>query len=161
MDSKSSGGRYYLRLFFDLMDILAVNSHIIYKKLNPKGMGLLDFKIVLAKLLVGTYNSMYLVEKYCQQVYLFISQFYNKQEESVDTAMLEVLKTKLTLNVIHVESFCAWFLEIIQETVLSMSIPTFNYRQREHSLYLVYFLSRKLIFNIGVYFGFFFVYFNL
>ena len=78
LDSKSSGGRYYLRLFFDLMDILVVNSHIIYKKLNPKGMELLDFEIVLAKLLVGTYNSMYLVEKYCQQVYLFISQFYNK-----------------------------------------------------------------------------------
>ena len=56
---------------------------------------------------------MYLVEKYCQQVYLFISQFYNKQEESVDTALLEALKIKLTLNVIHAESFCAWFLEII------------------------------------------------
>ena len=76
LDSKSSSGRYYLRLFFDLMNILVVNSHIIYKKLNPKGMELL--KIVLVKLLVGTYNSMYLVEKYCQQLYLFISQFYNK-----------------------------------------------------------------------------------
>ena len=107
LDSKSSGGRYYLRLFFDLMDILVVNSHIIYRKLNPKGMELLDFKVVLAKSLVGTYNSMYLVEKYCQQVYLFISQFYNKREESVDTAILEVLKIKFTLNVIHVESFCA------------------------------------------------------
>ena len=70
-------------------------------------MELLDFKVVLAKSLVGTYNSMYLVEKYCQQVYLFISQFYNKQEESVDTAILEVLKTKLTLNVINHKSFCA------------------------------------------------------
>ena len=54
---KSSSGRYYLRLFFDSMDISVVNSHIIYKKLNPKGMELLDFKIVLAKSLVGTYNS--------------------------------------------------------------------------------------------------------
>ena len=105
--------------------------------------------------------AMYLIEKYCQQVYLFISQFYNKQEESVATAILEALKTKLTLNVIHVESFCAWFLEIIQETVLPISIPKCNFRQREHSLYLVYFLSLKLIFNIGLYFGLFFVYFNL
>ena len=126
-------------------------------------MELLDFRIVLAKSLVGTYNSRSqntpashdLIEKYCQQVYLFISQFYNKQEESVATAILEVLKTKLTLNVIHVESFCAWFLEIIQETILPIFIPKFNYRQREHSLHLVYFLSLKLIFNIGFYFGFF------
>ena len=57
LDSKPSGGCYYLRLFFDLMDISVVNSHIIYKELNPKGMELLDFKIVLAKSLVGTYNS--------------------------------------------------------------------------------------------------------
>ena len=131
-------------------------------------MELLDFKIVLAKSLIVHIivavevhqPAMYLVEKYCQQVYLFISQFYNKQEESVDTAIVEVLKTKLALNVLHVESFCAWFLEIILESVLPISIPKFNYRQREHSLYLVYFLSLKLIFNIGLYFGFFFVYFN-
>ena len=54
---KCSGGRYYLRLFFDSMDISVVNSLLIYKKLSPKGMELLDFKIVLAKSLVGTYNS--------------------------------------------------------------------------------------------------------
>ena len=59
LDCKSSSGRYYLRLFFDLMDISVVNSHIIYKELNPKGMELLDFKIVLAKSLVGTYSSCY------------------------------------------------------------------------------------------------------
>ena len=45
LNRNSSGGSYYLRLFFDLMDILVVNSHIIYKELNPKGMELLDFKI--------------------------------------------------------------------------------------------------------------------
>ena len=57
LDRKSSGGRYYLRFFFDLMDFSGVNSHIIYKKLNPKGMELLDFKIVLTKSLVATYHS--------------------------------------------------------------------------------------------------------
>ena len=57
LDRKSSGGRYYLRLFFDLMDISVVNSHAIYKVLYPKGMELLDFKIVLTKSLSGTYNS--------------------------------------------------------------------------------------------------------
>ena len=57
LDRKSSGGRCYLRLFFDLMDISAVNSYAIYKVLYPKKMELLDFKIVLAKSLIGTYNS--------------------------------------------------------------------------------------------------------
>ena len=57
LDRKSSGERYYLRLLFDLMDISVVNLHISYKELNPKEMKLLDFKIVLAKSLVGTYNS--------------------------------------------------------------------------------------------------------
>ena len=57
LDCNSSGGRYYLRLFFDLMDISVVNLYMIYKELNPKGMELLDFKIVLAKSLGGTYNS--------------------------------------------------------------------------------------------------------
>ena len=57
LDHKSSGGRYYLRLFFDLMDISVVNSHAIYKVLYPKGMELLDYKIALAKSLIGTYNS--------------------------------------------------------------------------------------------------------
>ena len=57
LDRKSSGGHYYLRLIFELMDISVVNSHIIYKELNPEGMELLNFKIVLAKSLVATYNS--------------------------------------------------------------------------------------------------------
>ena len=55
-DRISSSGYYYLRLFFDLMDIAVVNSHIGYKVLYPKGMELLDFKIVIAKSLIGTYN---------------------------------------------------------------------------------------------------------
>ena len=57
LDHKSSGGRYYLRLFFDLMDVSVVDSHIIYKELNPKGMELLHFKIILARSPVGTYYS--------------------------------------------------------------------------------------------------------
>ena len=57
LSHKFSGGRYYLRLFFDLMYISVINLHIIYKELNPKGMELLDFKIVLAKSLVGIYDS--------------------------------------------------------------------------------------------------------
>ena len=57
LDRKSSGRGFYLRLFFDLMDISVVNPHEIYKVLYPKGMELLGFKIVLAKSLIGKYNS--------------------------------------------------------------------------------------------------------
>ena len=32
LDRKLSGGRYYLRLFFDIMDMCMVNSHIVYKE---------------------------------------------------------------------------------------------------------------------------------
>ena len=35
LDRKSSGGRYYLCLFFDQMDMSVVNSHLVYKGLNP------------------------------------------------------------------------------------------------------------------------------
>ena len=38
LDRKSSGGRYYLRLFFNLIDIFVVNSRAICKVLYPKGM---------------------------------------------------------------------------------------------------------------------------
>ena len=57
LDHNSSGRCYYLRLFFDVMDISVVSSHVIYKVFYPKGTGLLDFKIILAKWLIGTYNS--------------------------------------------------------------------------------------------------------
>ena len=53
----SSGGDYYFRLFFDLIDISIENLHAIYKVLYPNGIELLYFKIVLAKSLIGTYNS--------------------------------------------------------------------------------------------------------
>ena len=57
LDRKSSGGRYYLRLFFDLMDMCMVNSHIVYKECYPTGRELLDFKVLVAKSLIGSYNS--------------------------------------------------------------------------------------------------------
>ena len=57
LEHKSSGGCCYLRLFFDLMDIFVLNSHAVYKVLYPKGAELLNFKFVLAKSMIGTYNS--------------------------------------------------------------------------------------------------------
>ena len=46
-----------VRLFFDLVDISVINSHVISKVLYPQGMELLDFKIILDKLWIGACNS--------------------------------------------------------------------------------------------------------
>ena len=48
LDRKSSI-RFYLRIFFDLMDIPCVNSYLIYNMKHPSKLSLLDYKIVVAK----------------------------------------------------------------------------------------------------------------
>ena len=45
--------RYYLRIFFDLMDSVVVNTHVIYKKKVNAKMSLLNFKIILAESLTN------------------------------------------------------------------------------------------------------------
>ena len=110
---KLPSGSYYLKLFFDVMDIFVVNSHAIYKLLYPKGMELLDFKIVLAKSLIGTSHRRSrntLVSHVSLQKVLPTSvpvHFPVLQTTRGYTAMLEGLKTKHAFNVIHVELFCA------------------------------------------------------
>ena len=114
LDCKSSGGRYYLRLFFDLMDISVVNSYAIYKVMYPKGMELLDFKIVLAKSLIGIYNSRSRNTPVSHVSYRKVLPasvplhlpILQTTRGNVDTAILEELKTKRTFNVIHMEFFC-------------------------------------------------------
>ena len=44
--------RFYLRIFFDFMDIACVNSYLIYNMKHPNKLSLLDYKIVVAKNLV-------------------------------------------------------------------------------------------------------------
>ena len=51
LDQKSSV-RFYLRLFFDLMDIACVNSYLIYYMKDPNKLPLLDYKTFAAKNLV-------------------------------------------------------------------------------------------------------------
>ena len=51
LDRKSSI-RFYLRIFFDLMDIPCVNSCLIYNMKHPKKLSLHDYKIVVAKNLI-------------------------------------------------------------------------------------------------------------
>ena len=55
LDCKSKF-RFYLRMFFDLIDIAIVNSHIVYTKLR-NSISLLDFKIVVSKSLIETYSN--------------------------------------------------------------------------------------------------------
>ena len=51
LDRKSSV-RFYLRIFFDLMDIACVNSYLIYNMKHPNKLSLLDYKIVVARNLI-------------------------------------------------------------------------------------------------------------
>jgi len=55
LDRKSKF-RFYLRLFFDIIDVALVNSHIIYSKLGDK-LSLLEYKIVIANALIGRYSN--------------------------------------------------------------------------------------------------------
>ena len=56
LDRKSTM-RSYPRIFFDLMDISMVNAYLAYSKLTHNPMTLLDFKIGVAKSMVGIYCS--------------------------------------------------------------------------------------------------------
>ena len=51
LDQKSSV-RFYLHIFFDLMDIRCVNSYLIYSMKHPNKLCLVDYKIVVAKNLI-------------------------------------------------------------------------------------------------------------
>ena len=51
LDRKSSV-RFYLRIFFDLMDIACLNSYLIYNMKHPNKLSLLDYKIIVAKNLI-------------------------------------------------------------------------------------------------------------
>ena len=56
LDRKSKF-RFYLRIFFDLMDVALVNSHIVYQSIGGSKLSLLDFKIVVAQNLIGKYTN--------------------------------------------------------------------------------------------------------
>ena len=55
LDHKSKH-RFYLRKFFDLLDVEIANSHIVYMK-HGNDISLLNFKIVVAKSLIGRYSN--------------------------------------------------------------------------------------------------------
>ena len=56
LDRKSSV-RFYLRIFFDLLDIACVNSFLVYNIKLLKQLTLLDYKIVIAKNFIRWHQS--------------------------------------------------------------------------------------------------------
>ena len=56
LDRKSSI-RFYLRIFFDLMDVACASSYIAYNMLHPDDLALLNFKIAVVTHLIGPYTS--------------------------------------------------------------------------------------------------------
>ena len=56
LDRKSST-RFYLRIFFDLMDVAYANSYIGYNMLHPDDLTLLNFKTALATNMIEPYTS--------------------------------------------------------------------------------------------------------
>ena len=49
---RNSSVRFYLRIFFDLMNIAFVNSYLIYNMKHPHKLSFLNYKIVVAKTLI-------------------------------------------------------------------------------------------------------------
>ena len=44
--------RFYLRVFFDLMDVACAKSYIVYNMMHPNDLTLLDFKTTLSTYLI-------------------------------------------------------------------------------------------------------------
>ena len=54
---RKSRFQYYLRIFFNLMDSVVVNTHVIDKKKVNAKMSLLNFKIILSESLINRFSS--------------------------------------------------------------------------------------------------------
>ena len=94
------------------MGISVVSSDAIYKALYPKGMELLYFKIVLAKSLIGTYNSRSRNTPVChvsrREVLLAsVPLHLPVLQTTIGKYRYCYTGTKHRFNVIHVEFFCA------------------------------------------------------
>ena len=49
--------RFYLRIFFDLLDVAMVNSFVVYDKLHPNELSFLDFKLIVSQRLIGSFTT--------------------------------------------------------------------------------------------------------
>ena len=48
--------RFYLRIFFNLVDVACANSFVVYNMLYPNDLTLLDFKTIIATYFIGRYT---------------------------------------------------------------------------------------------------------
>lgn len=56
LDRKSKF-RFYLRIFFDLLDIACVNAHIVFTKVSASSLSLKDFKLAVSESMLRKYTS--------------------------------------------------------------------------------------------------------
>ena len=56
LDRKSTI-RFYLRIFFDLMDVACASNYIVYNMMHPNDLTLLDFKTIFSTCLIERYTS--------------------------------------------------------------------------------------------------------
>ena len=135
-----------VRLFFDLIDISVINSHVISKVLYPQGMELLDFKIILDKSWIRACNS-----RSWNSPVSYVSHWeLLLVSVPLNLTVLQTTRGKCrycyTFNVILVEIFCAWFPAVDLKTVLQISIPKFN--ENKH-FFCCYSLISSLSFTLG------------
>ena len=52
-----SSNRFYLCIFFDLIDVACVNAFIVYKMMHQSDLALLDSKTIVSTHLIGRYTS--------------------------------------------------------------------------------------------------------
>ena len=55
LDRKSTI-RFYLRIFFKLIDVACANSYIAYNLMHPNDLTLLEFKIIVSTFFIGRYT---------------------------------------------------------------------------------------------------------
>ena len=47
----------YLRIFFDLMDVVCASMYIVYNMMHAKDLTLLDFKTIVSTCLIGRFTN--------------------------------------------------------------------------------------------------------
>ena len=136
------------------MDISVVNSRAIYKGLYPKGMELLELKLVLAKSLIGLYNSRSrntLVRHVSRREVLPASvqlhlQVLQKTGRKCRHCYTGGIKNKTYIQGNTCGAFRAWFPAKDLETFLQISIAKF--KGNKHLFYYYSFIS-SLPFTLG------------
>ena len=88
--------RFYLCIFFDLMDVSCANCYIVYNMMYPNDLILLEFKTIVSTYLIGRYNYQYLKDISLSKVtYLYIFQSFKIFGDDVNIANLTAQNVEL------------------------------------------------------------------